>query len=207
MGSDYSISGLSITNIISRVFSGIRYTLPGNEQAGNEITYRALAALSANKESEFSDLGTKVENPVVFTGKTYNKYDGGMIVQVQPDDFVLPYAVTIDFVRSKNVIKTHINGHDGTVKEMFGMDDWQISIKGLILEQNGKTVDDIKQELLMYESLADTIKIKQGKQFTEKGIYGIFIEELSFPQLKGFPKVQPFEISAVSDSLDLWLVE
>jgi hypothetical protein len=203
---NYNIITPSVVGLIRQTLLNIKYGNTGGSGANADIAYNALANI-AEQAKRYSDLGTPVVNPVVWSGGSYNKYDGGMIVQVQTPDFVLPYATVIDFSRAKNVIKTSINGHDGNVKEMFGSDDWQIRIQGLILEQNGKTVDEIKSELLVWESLADTIKIKEGTPFTEKGIYGIFIEDISLPQLKGFPDVQPFEINAVSDSLDLWLIE
>ncbi len=207
MAKEYSITGLSVSNLVKQVFSLMQYELNEDTSESNRLAYNTLAELSKKTEGRYSDLGTYVEDAIVFKGQTYNKYDEGLIVQVQTDDFVLPYTSVIKFSRAKHVVKTHISGYCGSVKETFGADDWQIDIQGVILEQNNKSVSEIKQELLIYESLADTIKIKEGKAFTEKGIYGIFIEELSLPQLKAFPKVQPFEIRAVSDSLDLWLME
>lgn len=202
---NYNIITPAVVSLIRQTLLNIKYGA-GQNANGNNISYNAIAQI-ADEAKRYSDLGTRVENAVVFAGGTYNKYEGGMIVQEQTDDFVLPYTSVFDFTRAKNVVKTTINGNDGTIKEMFGLDDWQIRIQGLILEQNGKTVDEIKQLLLAYANLADTIKIAEGKLFTEKGIHGIFIEEISMPQMKGYPNVQPFEINAVSDSLDLWLID
>ena len=101
--------------------------------------------------------------------------------------------------------KTHISGRNGTIKEIYGLDDWQIRIRGLCLDTPQESSRDQQKRLLEYENISESIGVI-GKLFNDKKIDRISIEEMDFKQLEGSPNIIPFEISALSDGSGIFSI-
>ena len=52
--------------------------------------------------------------------------------------FPMPYATIVDFSRSMNCSKTKVLGVHGTVKEVYGLDDWKINIRGFCIADKSR---------------------------------------------------------------------
>ncbi len=103
--------------------------------------------------------------------------------------------------RKKNIIKTEIQGSDGTVKEITGQDDFQISFTGTITGTNGSYPSSEVVALKKILDLKDTrIPIDvTGSFLNNLGIYSIIIEDYKLPQEAGGYSYQSFTIEAISD--------
>lgn len=174
------------------------------EKEGAEINFPGVEIVSREEAIQLSYLGTPIMYPVTFKGGFYKVYNNkGEIIEKSLADFRLPLATLVDFQRVKIKQKTRVVGSNSSVKEMYGHDNWQIRIRGLCLDdpkhpQLAQSFLDQHARLLEFEELADSIQV-EGDLFKEKSIYRLDINDISFPQLQGKPRVLPFEMTCESD--------
>ena len=143
--------------------------------------------------------GTPIIYPVQFRGGEYPIYDWyGKPKMKRYDDLWLPATTMLDFSRAKNIIKTNVLGMNGTVKEVFGFDDWQIRIRMLCLNDNKYTAREYADRLQDWFEIAGGINVF-GSIFSKKEIYNIVIEDFDVKSVAGSPDVIPIEMSAVSN--------
>ena len=148
--------------------------------------------------------GTQILFPLVFQSGSYKKYNNiGEIIEIKKESFRLPIASIVSFQRNKIMTETKLNGGRGSVKEIYGFDDWQITINGFLIPddsqpQNLKTVLQQEKELKKWDDLCSSIPIF-GKPFSNLNINNITIKGISFDPMRGRPKIKTFTINAVSD--------
>jgi len=173
----------------------------------NGINYTGVEWIAQPEAKKMSWLGTPIIHPITLKGGTHEVYNRfGKLIEKTLGDFEMPAATLCEFRRAKNITQTNVLGSNGTVKEIFGFDDWQISFKGVCLPEPGRTEVEQKEMLLQLEKVAGRIEVI-GELFDEKDINAIVISEVSFPQIQGKPRVIPFEINALSDEvIDLELL-
>ena len=161
--------------------------------------------LSEQETSEvLSWMGTPVLGSFKLDGKAYKTYDNkGKLITMEQNDFVMPFATVVEFNRAMNVTKTKTLGNKGTVKEIYGLDDWSISIRGICLTDENrnqqKTASEQYLEMCSWRDVCDTVNVT-GEIFNEKGIYGLVFDSFSLRPVQGKPDVMAFEIQATSDN-------
>jgi hypothetical protein len=106
-------------------------------------------------------------------------------------------TVLIDVSQTKNIVKTAIQGLSGTIKEYIADGDYEISIKGIIVnESNEYPTADISSLL---EICKKNENIRVTSNFLQLfGIDDIIIESYTLKQDE-FSNTQQFELSCVSD--------
>lgn len=146
-----------------------------------------------------SNYGTPVIFPVKFIGGEYPIYDWyGKPSKREYADLWLPATTMCDFSRAKNIIKTNVLGANGTVKEVFGFDDWQIRIRTLCIADRNFTAMQYADRLQDWFEVTGGIKV-QGSIFGMKEIYNIVLEDIDIKSVSGNPGVIPIELSACSN--------
>lgn len=161
--------------------------------------YSGITLIPEEEGEAKSVLGTPIIFPISLKGGTYQVYDGkGKLREKTYKDYTMPGTTLVDFSRAKNITRTNVLGSNGTVKEIFGFDDWKIRMRGVCLPDKDLTVKEQKEHLLAWEEVAGSIEVS-GALFTEKNISALVIESIDLKQLQGKPMVIPFEISASSD--------
>jgi len=75
-----------------------------------------------------SDLGTKVYADVTFDSVTYTDRNGNSITTPR----MIFQSILVSVVFPRNIVKTKIQGRDGTVKEYIGEDDANITFTGIL---------------------------------------------------------------------------
>lgn len=158
---------------------------------------------SLDYATKLSQLGTPMLVPIKFKGKGYQVYnDFGEIVSDTFEDFELPAATLVNFRRAKTISKTKASAAKGTIKELFGFDDWQIDIRGFCLADSShataKTAREQKIKLNEFDAIVDSIQVV-SELFDDFNISHLVMEELQFNQLKGKPGVIPFYMRCSSD--------
>lgn len=155
-----------------------------------------------------SVFGTPVFGSFTIAGGSYKVYDrmNGQLVDKRYNEFEFPLATLIEFRRSKVITKTPTVGGAGSVKEIYGMDDWSISIKGICMDDpsrsNSRTAIGQKISIIALDEIAGSLEIDSmnaGSIFLEKNINRIVIEDVSIGAIQGKPNMIPFEITASSD--------
>lgn len=194
---------------MAKVEVGQKYIIQDAKSENNTAIYSSLQM----KNEEFisnskSWMGTPILFPFTFLNEGLDKpykvfKPNGELEDVLMEKFVLPAATMLDFSRAKNIIKTEVLGGEGTVKELFGFDDWKFRIRGICLTDNSrtkfKTATEQKLQLLAWEKIAGSVKV-QGVLFSELNVSEIVIESINIKTIEGRPDYIPFEIQAVSNS-------
>ncbi|MDR1155296.1 MAG: DUF6046 domain-containing protein [Bacteroidales bacterium] len=173
-----------------------RSLLPGGYGTGED-------PVAENASEPTSMFGTPILGAVTFEGGTYSTYDrmSGRLIQGRYNDYTLPFSCICEFSRESHVITTGVLGNTGTVKELFGLGDWSISIRGIAVNgaDRGKTSahEQIKM-LVKWQDINCAINVG-GEVFESKSIYSIAIKSLDIQPIVAKYNVIPFQISAVSD--------
>lgn len=120
--------------------------------------------------------------------------------RVNPEISLKIDTVLIDATLPKRIKKTVVQGRPGTVKEYITLDDWQLSIKGMLVSgvQDKFPIEDL-QKLKALCLLEKEIPIVSG-YLQELGVFDIVIENAKFPQREGFRSMQLFELICTSDT-------
>lgn len=169
--------------------------------------YQGVTFVDESQAEAYSWMGTPVIGTFTLDGcekyKTYKS--NGSPATVNLASFLMPYATVVSFSRPMNVSKTKVLGTYGTVKEIYGLDDWNIMIQGFCIEdrkrQGYRTVAEQVNALCKFRKVTEAIGVT-GSIFNDKEIYAILIEELNFNPVQGNSSVMPFTIRAISDTLE-----
>lgn len=106
----------------------------------------------------------------------------------------------VDVSLHRIIIKTQINGMDGTIKEFISNSDYDVTIRGFLIGSNPYKAPE--KEIRKFRKYF-TDKKKQlsvtGKIFDLLGIDKLVVEEWSLPQLPTYINIRPFELKCVSD--------
>lgn len=113
--------------------------------------------------------------------------------------FRFPETTVIEAIRPKKIVSTDIVGREGTVDELVGLQDWELSIKGFII--NYESTDYPEEQVRALQELCE-LKSSQleceGTFLTLLGIRYLNFYRLTLPAMPGYSNLQKFEIEAKS---------
>lgn len=180
--------------------SPIFITEPLSKKEVQNLDFKGIEMLpDYYKKEATSWMGTPIIGQLTFKGGTYKYFNGiGEVKEIEMDEFTLPPATLFSFRRAKNITKTNLLGSNGTVKELFGFDDWIIDCKGIAVDTPDVSAFTQIENLLKWERLASSIQIS-GNLFTSKDINAITIEDYKQDAVQGSPSIIPFSMVLNSD--------
>jgi hypothetical protein len=147
-----------------------------------------------------SDLGTPVMDRLEFPEGNYIDLEGN---EISFSGISIPTAI-LEVTLPKNIVKTPIQGRNGTVKEYVSDGDYQINGRGIISNTvNVIPLDDLRtfREIMQVPQQLEVVSQYLNEIFE---INQIVIESFNMPQLEGIRNELPFSFSASSDvALDL----
>lgn len=177
----------------------------------NAGLYSGLKFLESVEEvTEMSHLGTPIVHPITFLAGKYTIPGYDISANGQPEkrkkimgDFRLPSTSIISLSREKKMRTTQIEGSYHSVKEIYGFDDYQITINGFLIPdpshpQGYKTPKQQEKELVRWDGIADRVSVTSDI-LSIHGITDLSITKIDFGVLRGRPNVVPFTINALSD--------
>lgn len=183
-------NSFNLIELYQKVFNikGVRFAIPtGDTNAGNEgeVQNFTLDLPAIPKARAYSVLGTPIYEQITF--------------RTSGREYTFPDWPLIDISASKNIIKTPIKGRNGTVKEYINIDDYLITIRGILINHDG---EEYPEE--MVNEMHDIFKINKELQVTTPvlnllEIHNIVIQDLKFPEVEGYNHIQPFVIQCLSD--------
>jgi hypothetical protein len=143
-----------------------------------------------------SALGTPVVIDLAFGEATYKDFVSGNTLKTP---FIKFETVLCTVTQAKKIIKTEIQGRDGTVKEYIGMDDYQVNINGIIAGENRVYPKSI---VLQLKAVLDApVSIPIYSDFLNNlGIFSVVVNDYTLPQVAGGYSKQDFSINAISDA-------
>jgi len=142
-----------------------------------------------------SALGTPVLTNIQFLGQNWkDQYGKSQTYKTLTFDAIL---ITVN--QSKNIVKTDIQGRDGTIKEYIGKGDYAVTISGIITAKNGHyPKDEVKDLKRMLDA---NIAIPVVSWYLQNlDISNIVITDYEIAQEEGGYSYQKFSISALSDT-------
>ncbi|MBD3748936.1 MAG: hypothetical protein IE931_05525 [Sphingobacteriales bacterium] len=185
-------NSFNLIDLYTKVFGikGVRFAIPTESQSDEgSIEFATPSTQVKSKAKAYSLLGAPVYE--VITCKI--PVNGGF------KDYTFPDWPLLDVSAAKNIVKTPLKGKDGTVKEYINIDDYQITIRGILINYNS---DEYPEDLV--NSLHQLFKVNQEMQVTTAllnllDIHNIVITDLKLPEVEGYSNIQPYVISALSD--------
>lgn len=116
------------------------------------------------------------------------------------DGWKLPSEPIIDITGGKTIVKTPIDSQDGTFKEAFAKNDYVITIRGILCQEE-QSDDYPKQLVRQMRKICDrATNIPIACSLTSLfGVDKIVIESYSLPAVEGFQSMQPFQLNCLSD--------
>lgn len=157
-------------------------------------------------EAEFTSyLGTPVWSPLEFLRTSGTSFDNSLDVGEQRGNSetmlrIDTCLITID--QPRNIVKTPIQGRNGTVKEYISDGDFMVNIKGVIISPYPMLYpeDDVK---LFIELMGLPKQIPVASKFLQLfSITDIVIENYNIAEKLGSRNEVPFEITACSDKAE-----
>ena len=158
---------------------------------------KAFAPPSVVEKAQKGDsyLNTPIMDNLVITAGKYTDLEGN---EIDYDEVVIN-TVLFEVTLPKNIIKTQIQGRNGTVKEYVSDADFQINCRGMISQKTNAfplfPVRDFKFAMEAPQQL------KVTSQFLNQAfdIYDIVIESYNVSQTEGTRNEVPFTFTASSD--------
>ena len=113
--------------------------------------------------------------------------------------YAFPDWPLFDISASWLIIKENVQGGNGSIKEYISQDDFQITIRGFLINYES----DLYPDLQLF-ALWEVINAQKSIQvtslvFNTLGIHNIVIQDAKFPAMEGHPNIQPFELNCISD--------
>jgi Domain of unknown function (DUF6046) len=192
---------------VSRLFqaafginSPVYITEPLQKNAPANLSFKGIETLpDYYKPDAVSWMGTPIMFSAKFLGRSYKIYNpDGSKGDVQMPEFQLPAATMFSFRRAHNITRTNVLGNSGTVKEIYGFDDWVIDVRGLCLDEPTQSAHQQLEQLLQWEKIADGIGIS-GKLFIDRQITQVCIADWSDNLQQGSSGVIAFQFQLFSD--------
>lgn len=173
-------------------------TVPIGKEPAHTAEYGSIRTVGREEAMRLSKLGTPIVFPMKFTAGSYKFYDyQSKIVEKQLSDFWLPPATMVDFSRVKNISRTDVIGGNGTVKEIYGFDDWQIRIRA-VCHNDELSAREYEKRLIEWSEVIQSISV-EGDLFGWKNIHNLVIESIDIRSLEGTPNIIPIELNCISD--------
>lgn len=140
-------------------------------------------------------LGTPVYSNLIFNSRANPDTQDP---DARTPDLILD-TVIMEINMEKNVIRTSIQGRNGTVKEYISMGDYEIFIQGIIVaEQAQVSPKDIVKALKDLLEVPDSLEV--SSDFLQIfSIHNIVVLGYTIGQIMGSHNQIPFTIRAVSD--------
>ena len=205
MNDGYKISNMFLDAFGLKVEAGFKPTMSSGKANDPKGLYTGIRIIEdINEAFEMSSLGTPIVFPIRFLEGTYKNYNkNGELVPVKMQTFRLPTTSVISLSRAKNIGITKINGGKGSVKEIYGFEDWNITINGFLIPDDSQpqgltTPLQQEKELDKWDSLACSIQTG-CELFTLHGFSDITISKINIEAFRGKPGVRQFTIPALSD--------
>lgn len=124
------------------------------------------------------------------------------------DVLELPYSV-VRATCKKHIVSASLTERQGTVKELYSVDDWQITIKGFLINKNRNWPEDdiekmnrffrLQQALVIQNVLTDVLLENQQRPEEQ---CRVVMESLDFAEMEGGrTRIQAFSMRLLSDSV------
>ena len=114
-------------------------------------------------------------------------------------EYLLPNTV-MSISSKANIVTTSLVNRDGTFKEEISLDDWEISIRGVMVGEGNNYPEQAVQTLTNWYTTRAAFNIQNARTaICLSGGEKVVITDLRFPEIRGFENTQPYELKLISD--------
>lgn len=183
------------------------------------IGYKGLfyPGIFANKKGQINEGGLldgKYElstqapafNMFTSTGKYLYEPIGGddvttVFMPITVGGIFLPYAV-MTISGKKTIVETALTGAKGTIKELISVDDYNISIAGILCNTDGIYPESEIREIVELYNKNESVPLISAltDMVFDKGCDKVVITNISFPPMDGCEDMQAVKIECTSDA-------
>ncbi len=109
-------------------------------------------------------------------------------------------APMMSFIRPKKIVCTAVQGSDNVIVENFGLEQWSITIEGLLVDLDNHQYPTTKvQQLRQMFETPDTFDILECQVMTDLGINALYFEKLeNLAVVEDFPDTVKYKLTAKS---------
>lgn len=187
----YGFVGANLQGLANRaVFrAGILYNDSKYTRNSNDVDYKDLTLYEV-ADYTFADMTFHYE------GSKLNFSFGSLLGD--SENIIAPPPM-VSFKRSKNLGITVIDdGDEAEIVENFGINSWDIDIKGLLIDMDEHQYPQSKViDLVRFFEINDVIEIV-SPLFQDLGINSVYFKEQSIEPLEAFPDTVKFTLQAKS---------
>jgi len=149
----------------------------------NDFMGKVTVAVPDVSTLPLSPLGTPVMQNITFKGVSYKDPNTGQ--QRTTKDLTL-INILLTVSQAKRIICTEIPGMNGTIKEYIGLDDFDITINGMIVGTNGHNPTD--ETIALKEMMIANVTTEVHCTYLNNlGISNVVIKEFTLDQDAGEP--------------------
>jgi hypothetical protein len=191
-----------LEQLYRRTFGGRPYTVPGLSPNPEPETGFVIPHRKDNvSQISGSHLATEHMGKEIWLPVKFYDLDAG---EFGAPELLLPYAV-VKISGKKTIVKTALAERQGTVKELYGIDDYSISIKGFLIDEKNRIWPEAELKTLkkLFE-INQAIKLDNALTniFLDENESRVVVESFDLPEVEGGRKhVRPFSLSLESDSI------
>lgn len=186
MGAQSLLTQLVRQGVYSKAF-GTPLPTRGSDFAEYEVEVNTRLNTGADDTERLSVLGTPV-----FTDLWLKENDSDAGLRID--------TVLMDINQQRNIVTTAIQGRNGTVKEYISDGDYQITVRGILVEAGpyDYPAEQVRELLRLCRVQAAVQAVSPFLQLFQ--IYDVVITDYRLPQLEGYQNLQPFELTCISDT-------
>lgn len=109
-------------------------------------------------------------------------------------------TVLFDVSQSKNIVKTSLQGRNGTIKEYISDGDYVVNVRAALVSKGSKAYPESE-----VRNLITLLQIPYGLEVISPllqafDIYNVVVEDYALPSTNGFTNMQLVEMNCISDS-------
>ena len=164
------------------------------------LPYPLLVAENGFGKNPFSaSRAREVVNAIL--GNKQSGYSGQVMNALKINGILLPNEPMIDLGLTKNIVVTEMVNNAGTVKESMGLNDWSITIRGIIIGEDEDVFPEreIKELRSIVENEGAVSVESEYLQLFD--IFYLAVQSFTLPPMEGAMHIQPYEIKVISDKI------
>lgn len=189
-----------------------KYQISSNKsEALKTLGYQGIEVVDADEVQDISAYGKPIFMSLYLGDEGLDEISYTLKGQTFAVSGMKLICCVVDISNTRNIVKTTIQGRNGTVKEFINNGDYIVNIKGILgndvfgLAENGYQKANNKYPTEAVRNLHEICKIPATIPVVhpllyELGIYDLVIESFSFPATPGKENIQTFELNCVSDT-------
>jgi hypothetical protein len=188
---DYNMRILDLLRV-SFGYRRIYFPVMNKTKKGRVSKYDGLKGV----DFEVKDRSAYLNTPIMMPLKVQISAKGEPV-----EYYTFPNEPIVEIRGSKKIVETDIDGQDGTFKELYNLGDYQITIRGIAVDED-YTREEYPEEIV--RKLRTVYELKHhlevvGPLFTLFNIKYISINDFSLVPQAGEISMAPYEFSAKSD--------